>query len=90
MHSDVNQLPRTAVSGRFARMAYLDTFTGWSAHVPSSSEHYVEANIIATVLRDVAVVHEPHSLRPSLCTLTGKVVPTEKRPAGTTEHANNE
>ena len=52
--------------------------------------YQVEANIIATVQRDVAVVHEPHSLMPCFRPLTGKVVPTKECPAETTQHAKNE
>ena len=33
-------------------------------------------------LRKAAVIHEPHSLKPFVCTLTGKIIPTKKHRAG--------
>ena len=33
-------------------------------------------------LRKAAVIHEPHSLKPFVCTLIGKIIPTKKHRAG--------
>ena len=33
-------------------------------------------------LRKAAVIHEPPSLKPFVCTLTGKIIPTKKHRAG--------
>ena len=41
-------------------------------------------------LRKAAVIHEPHSLKPFVCTLTGKIIPTKKHRAGGGKKASNE
>ena len=87
-------LPYLPTCSRTGHLPYPHIYSYYHYYYYYYYYHYhyyqVEVNIIAAVQRDVAVVHEPHSLMPFLRPLTGKVVPTKKRPAGTTEHANNE